>query len=77
MLRCGRLLAPAVPVGDGEKDSNLCKQPVQIAPDLRIPHCMSMITASDVIRPIEMYHEGGSLQYNDRAVRAGGTRNDV
>ena len=54
------------PVGDGdEKDSNLCEQPVQITPDLRIPRCMSMITASDVIRRIEMYYEGGSLRYND------------
>jgi hypothetical protein len=53
-------------VGDGdEKDSNLCERPVQVAPNLQIPRCMEMITAVDVIRRIEMYYEGGSLQYNE------------
>jgi ADP-heptose:LPS heptosyltransferase len=52
-------------VGDGdEKDQNPCEHPVQITPDLRIPRCMHMITAEDVVRRIEMYYEGGSLQYN-------------
>jgi ADP-heptose:LPS heptosyltransferase len=39
-------------VGDGDpKDrSDLCQQPVQVAPDLRIPRCMHMITPADVIR---------------------------
>jgi ADP-heptose:LPS heptosyltransferase len=60
------------PVGDGdEKDSNLCERPVQVAPDLRIPQCMAMITAADVIRRIEIYYEGGSLKYNKAAVEDG------
>lgn len=54
-------------VGDGDsKDrSNLCKRPVQVADDLRIPRCMDMIRPEDVIRRIEMYYEGGSLRYFD------------
>ena len=51
--------------GDGdEKDQNLCLYPIQLSPELRIPKCMAMITAADVIRRIEMYYEGGALQYN-------------
>ena len=52
-------------VGDGDrKDGNeLCEQPVQIAPDLRIPRCMHMITPADVIRRIELYYEGGALSH--------------
>lgn len=44
-------------VGDGDpKDSrSICEQPVEITPELRIPRCMAMITAEDVIRRIEMY----------------------
>ena len=47
-------------VGDGdEKDRrNLCEQPVQITPDLRIPRCLEMITPEDVIRRIELYLAG-------------------
>ncbi len=53
------------PVGDGdEKDNDLCENPVQLTPELRIPQCMNMISAEDVIRRIEMYYEGGALQYN-------------
>ena len=50
-------------VGDGdEKDRrNVCEQPVQVTPDLRIPRCLDMITAEDVIRRIELYLEGGAL----------------
>lgn len=53
------------PAGDGDpKDHNdLCQQPVQVAPDLRIPRCMAMITPADVIRRIELYFEGGTLAY--------------
>ena len=49
------------PVGDGDaKDrQELCLQPVQITPDLRIAQCLEMITPEDVIRRIEMYYEGG------------------
>ncbi len=53
------------PVGDGdEKDQSLCLYPIDLTPKLRIPKCMSMITAEDVIRRIELYYEGGALQYN-------------
>ena len=47
-------------VGDGdEKDRrNVCEQPVQLTPDLRIPRCLDMITADDVIRRIELYLAG-------------------
>ncbi|MEO2029536.1 MAG: glycosyltransferase family 9 protein [Fuerstiella sp.] len=52
-------------VGDGDaKDrSNQCEQPVEVASDLVIPKCMDMISADDVIRRIEMYYEGGALQF--------------
>jgi ADP-heptose:LPS heptosyltransferase/2-polyprenyl-3-methyl-5-hydroxy-6-metoxy-1,4-benzoquinol methylase len=54
-------------VGDGDpKDRrDLCQQPVQVAPDLRIPRCMDMITPVDVIRRIELYFEGDLLSYDD------------
>ncbi len=47
-------------VGDGDdKDrTNLCEQPVQVSPDLRIARCMAMITPDDVIRKIELHLEG-------------------
>ncbi len=52
-------------MNDGdEKDRSVCDYPVQITPELRIPKCMYMITPEDVIRRIEMYYEGGFLQYN-------------
>lgn len=52
------------PVGDRDpKDNDLCVLPVKIAPDLQIPQCMEMISPEDVIRRIEMYYEGGALQY--------------
>lgn len=52
-------------VGDGDsKDRNdVCPTHVQISPELRIPRCMDMITAEDVIRRIEVYYTGGALQY--------------
>ena len=54
------------PVQDGDsKDENLCDNPVQVADDLRIPKCMEMFTANDVIRAIESYYDGGSLAYNE------------
>ena len=49
--------------GDGKDRRNLCQKPVQVTPDLRIPKCMEMITPEDVIRRIETYYDGGSLQY--------------
>jgi ADP-heptose:LPS heptosyltransferase len=56
------------PVGDGDpKDTeNICLRPVQITPELRIAQCMHMITPADVIRRIELYYEGGALQYLSR-----------
>ncbi|MFO0929418.1 MAG: class I SAM-dependent methyltransferase [Gemmataceae bacterium] len=50
-------------VGDGdEKDRrDLCEQPVAVTPELRIPRCMHLITAADVIRAIERYYDGGAL----------------
>jgi hypothetical protein len=50
-------------VGDGDaKDrQELCRQPVQVTPELRIPRCLDMITPADVIRRIELYYEGGAL----------------
>lgn len=46
-------------VGDGDvKDrKDLCEQPVQITPELRIARCMHDIKPSDVIRWIEAYLE--------------------
>lgn len=52
-------------VGDGDKkdEKNLCKNPIQISPELRIPQCMHMINEYDVIRRIEHYYDGGVLEY--------------
>jgi hypothetical protein len=49
------------PLGDGdEKDdpSNLCVDVVE-----GLPRCLDMVTASDVIRAIEIYFEGGRLEH--------------
>jgi ADP-heptose:LPS heptosyltransferase len=52
------------PVGDGDpKDSNLCVDPVQVSPELRIGRCMELITPENVIRRIELYYAGGALRY--------------
>ncbi len=54
------------PVGDGdEKDSDLCIYPTSISREFHIPRCMSIISSEDVIRRIEMYYDGGALQYNE------------
>jgi hypothetical protein len=48
-------------LGDGdEKDDprNLC-----VNVDGSLPRCMAMISPQDAIRRIEMYYEGGSLEY--------------
>jgi ADP-heptose:LPS heptosyltransferase len=54
-------------VGDGDsKDrSNLCEQPVELTSDLCIPKCMDMISPEDVIRRIELYYQGGALQFSN------------
>ncbi len=59
------------PVGDGDrKDDDLCLDPVALSSDLAIPRCLTMITAEDVIRRIEMYYDGGALAYNRPGGRA-------
>jgi len=55
-------------VNDGDEkdqDDKLCIYPVSIEGKeiTSIPKCMDMIKAEDVIRAIEMYYEGGALQY--------------
>jgi ADP-heptose:LPS heptosyltransferase len=51
-------------VGDSDdKDNDLCVLPVELSPTLKIPQCMNMIRAEDVIRRIELYIEGGCLRY--------------
>ena len=53
-------------VGDGDKKDteNVCLNPVELTPDLRIPKCMDMIKADDVIRAIQTYYTGGVLEFN-------------
>ncbi len=46
-----------------DRAENLCLKPVAVAPDLVIPRCMHLITADDVIRAVELYHDGGALEY--------------
>jgi ADP-heptose:LPS heptosyltransferase len=60
---CWRSRCQLVGDGDGKDRHNLCRQPVQVTSDLRIPRCMEMITPEDVVRRIELYYEGGALQY--------------
>ncbi|MEQ9410074.1 MAG: glycosyltransferase family 9 protein [Fuerstiella sp.] len=51
-------------VDDGDsKDRHVCEQPVELRRGLSIPRCMHMITPEDVIRRIELYFDGGALQY--------------
>jgi ADP-heptose:LPS heptosyltransferase len=52
------------PLDDGDpKNNDLCVEPIRLSPDLQIPKCMHMISSDDVIRRIELYHQGGALQY--------------
>ena len=46
----------------------MCEQPVQVAPDLRIPRCLDLITPADVIRRIEWYFLGGAMTNGRSAV---------
>lgn len=53
-------------IGDGDKKDHpdsLCTFPVYVRPNLKIPKCMDMITADDVIRAISSYYEGGNLSF--------------
>ena len=60
--------------GEDEKDKSLCVYPEEInykitlpnsdkKTKLKIPKCMNMIKAKDVIRAVESYYEGGALKY--------------
>ena len=50
---------------DDDKNNNLCIYPVKLPNrTLSISKCMDMIKPKDVIRSIEMYYEGGVLEYN-------------
>ena len=53
------------PVGDGDQKDHhdLCVDPVQITPKLRIPRCMTLITPHQVIERIELYYRGGIMQF--------------
>jgi ADP-heptose:LPS heptosyltransferase len=44
------------PLGDGEKhDESLCEYPVVTPSGKKLPKCLDLITAQDVIRAIELY----------------------
>lgn len=67
-MRCcdngGCWASRTVPVGDGEENDNkLCSDTVEFA-GRRVQRCMhDLVTAEDVIRAVEKYHLGGSLEY--------------
>jgi ADP-heptose:LPS heptosyltransferase len=65
-LRCcdngGCWKSRTVPLGDGDskdRPENLCVDVVG-----RLPRCMDMISADEVIRRIELYFEGGALEFS-------------
>lgn len=62
---CWKSRCQLVEDGDSKNRHNICEQPVQIQPDLRIPQCMQMITPADVIRRVELYYAGGLLKYKN------------
>jgi ADP-heptose:LPS heptosyltransferase len=52
------------PLDDGDpKNNDLCVEPIKVSPGLQIPKCMHMISSEDVIRRIDLYYQGGALQY--------------
>jgi ADP-heptose:LPS heptosyltransferase len=59
---CWKSRCQPLPDGD-DKNDHLCVCPVTVSPGLLIPRCLAMITAEDVIRRIELYYEGGALNY--------------
>jgi ADP-heptose:LPS heptosyltransferase len=59
---CWKSRCQTVGDGDDKDHRNLCENPVQVAPDLRIPKCMDMISPEEVIRRIEFYYQGGVLE---------------
>ncbi len=58
---CWKSRCQLVGDGDGKDRQNVCEQPVQITPELRIPRCMEMITPDNVIRRIALYLDGGAI----------------
>jgi len=50
------------PLGDGDPKDEPDRLCLDVVGDL--PRCMHMITADEVIRRVELYYEGGSLQYS-------------
>jgi ADP-heptose:LPS heptosyltransferase len=61
---CWRSRCQLLHDGDSKDHENVCLQPVQVRPDLRIARCMQMITPADVLRRIEYYYDGGILSWN-------------
>lgn len=62
---CWKSRCQKVNDGDEKDDNNLCLYPVKISnQNISIPKCMNMIKPKDVIRSIEMYYEGGLLEYD-------------
>jgi ADP-heptose:LPS heptosyltransferase len=54
-------------VGDGaddDKPDRLCRLPVLVRDDLKIPRCLDMISVDDVERAILSYYEGGVLSFD-------------
>jgi len=64
---CWRSRCQLVGDGDSKDRHNLCQHPVQVSAELRIPRCMAMITPEEVVRRIELYYQGGVLEYLDPA----------
>jgi ADP-heptose:LPS heptosyltransferase len=61
---CWRSRCQKVSDGDAKDlDQNLCLNPIEIKENLVISKCMNMIKPIDVIRAIESYYEGGTLEY--------------
>jgi len=64
-LRCcddgGCWKSRVVPLGDGDERDRLEHRCVDVVGPL--PRCMDMIAATDVIRAIELYFEGGAIRY--------------
>ena len=62
---CWRSRCQTVGDGDQKDRRNVCVMPEQVTPELKIPRCMQMITPQDVIRRIELYHEGDAYRYRN------------
>ncbi|MCA9141764.1 MAG: FkbM family methyltransferase [Planctomycetales bacterium] len=60
---CWKSRCQVVDDGDSKDRRELCENPVQVTEDLRIPRCMDMITPEEVIRRVELYHQGGLHHY--------------